>query len=92
AAIREWKTTNGTPSRTQDVAHMGDGASYPVVRFFPRRLRSGRKSSNPRSVPTLTDKIDLQPMPSASRASDLRISPPSRGSSLPRRGKRTAGF
>lgn len=39
-AIREWKHVNGTPSRSQDVAHQGDGASYPIVRLFPRRLRS----------------------------------------------------
>lgn len=40
-AIREWKTVNGKPSRIQDVAHLGDGVSYPLIRLFPRILRSG---------------------------------------------------
>lgn len=40
-AIREWKTVNGKPSRSQDVAHLGDGISYPLIRLFPRILRSG---------------------------------------------------
>ena len=40
-AIREWKTVNGKPSRIQDVAHLGDGISYPLIRLFPRILRSG---------------------------------------------------
>ncbi|MEJ7604536.1 MAG: DUF935 family protein, partial [Kofleriaceae bacterium] len=47
-AIREWRVVHGVPSRTSDVAHLGDGASYPIVRLFPRRLRPGAKSGNPR--------------------------------------------
>lgn len=39
-SIREWPTTNGKPSRTHEAAHLGDGASYPIVRLFPRILRS----------------------------------------------------
>jgi hypothetical protein len=40
-AIREWKSINGKPSRIQEVAHLGDGISYPLIRLFPRILRSG---------------------------------------------------
>lgn len=52
AALRDWKTNHGAPSRSQYEAHLGDGASYPVVRFFPRRFRSldlreAAKSTNP---------------------------------------------
>jgi hypothetical protein len=39
-AIREWPTVHGKPSRTHEAAHLGDGASYPVVRLFPRIFRS----------------------------------------------------
>lgn len=44
-AIREWKTIHGTPSRSQQVAHLGDGASYPMVRVFPRMLRSDKQGA-----------------------------------------------
>lgn len=40
-AIREWKQVHGKPSRSQDVAHLGDGISYPLIRLFPRFERSG---------------------------------------------------
>lgn len=43
-AIREWPTTKGRPSRTHEAAHLGDGASYPIVRLFPRKLKSGMNS------------------------------------------------
>lgn len=36
-AIREWKIKHGTAHRTQYEAHLGDGISYVVIRFFPRR-------------------------------------------------------
>lgn len=49
-AIREWKTVHGTPSRTQEVAHLGDAASYPIIRLFPRILRSEGEERNPRRV------------------------------------------
>jgi hypothetical protein len=53
-SIREWPTTNGKPSRTHEAAHLGDGASYPIVRLFPRLLRSGK----PGGVDPLTARID----------------------------------
>lgn len=40
-SIREWPTVHGKPSRTSEAAHLGDGASYPIVRLFPRLMRSG---------------------------------------------------
>jgi hypothetical protein len=36
-AIREWKFKHGIASRTQYEAHLGDGISYVINRFFPRR-------------------------------------------------------
>lgn len=41
-AIREWKVVNGKPSRSMDVCHLGDGISYPLIRLFPRILRSDK--------------------------------------------------
>lgn len=35
-SIREWPTVNGKPSRSHEAAHLGDAASYPVIRLFPR--------------------------------------------------------
>ncbi len=86
-AIRDWRTVHGAPSRTSDFAHLGDGASYPIVRLFPRRLRSGVKSTNPRTVQdpvaSRVDKVVAMP----ASASDLRILPRSSG-----RGARTRGL
>jgi hypothetical protein len=39
-SLREWPTVHGKPSRTHEAAHLGDGASYPIVRLFPRLMRS----------------------------------------------------
>lgn len=80
-AIRQWKTIHGKPSRTQDVAHMGDGASYPIVRLFPRILRSGK----PGGVDPVSKRVDK---PGTSDA-PTRILGESR---LPRRGQRTRGM
>jgi hypothetical protein len=55
-AIREWKTINGKPSRIQDVAHLGDGISYPLIRLFPRILRSG----NTPGMDPVTQRVDRQ--------------------------------
>lgn len=76
-AIREWKHVHGTPSRAQDVAHMGDSASYPIVRLFPRRLRSDK----PGGMDPVSSKVDRVP-----RGSEDRIS--SRGRRENRRGSR----
>lgn len=86
-AIREWKSKHGTPSRTQDVAHLGDGVSYPIVRLFPRRLREGSKSGNPAAVnDPIAQRVDnVIAMPA--RASDRRIIPVKPG-----RGSRTRGL
>lgn len=53
-AIREWKTVHGKPSRIQDVAHLGDGISYPLIRLFPRILRSG----NTGAMDPITSRVD----------------------------------
>jgi hypothetical protein len=55
AAIREWKTVHGKPSRSQDVAHLGDGVSYPLIRIFPRILRS----DNPGAMDPVTARVDV---------------------------------
>ncbi len=53
-AIREWKQQHGTAHRTQYEAHLGDGISYPVIRFFPRRaiaaLTNEPRSQNQRAA------------------------------------------
>lgn len=54
-SIREWPTVHGKPSRTHAAAHLGDGASYPVVRLFPRLLRSEK----PGQVDPIVQRIDL---------------------------------
>ena len=86
AAIREWRTVNGSPSRSQNVAHLGDGASYPIVRLFPRILRSGK----PGSVDPVVQSVDNPA--SIAAAAPLRIVPPTRGPSRGRRGDRTRGM
>lgn len=80
-AIREWKQKNGKPSRTQDVAHLGDGASYPIVRLFPRILRSGK----PGGVDPVISAVDR---PEAA-ARPTRVLPPLQA---PSRGKRGRGI
>lgn len=56
-SIREWPNVHGKPSRVHEAAHLGDGASYPIVRIFPRVLRSEK----PGPVPTVKDRVDLAP-------------------------------
>jgi hypothetical protein len=85
-AIRDWRTVNGSPSRSQNVAHLGDGASYPIVRLFPRVLRSGK----PGSVDPVVQSVDNPANIAA--AAPLRIVPPTRGPSRGRRGDRTRGL
>lgn len=55
-SIREWPTTNGKPSRTHEAAHLGDGLSYPIVRLFPRLMRSGNTGPGGDHV---TQRVDL---------------------------------
>jgi hypothetical protein len=50
-ALREWKTVNGNASRSQYEAHLGDGASYPIIRFFPRILTADKKPRDPAPAP-----------------------------------------
>lgn len=54
-SIREWPTVHGKPSRTHEAAHLGDGASYPIVRLFPRILRSGNTDPG---VPDVAQRVD----------------------------------
>lgn len=54
-SIREWPTVHGKPSRTHEAAHLGDGASYPVVRLFPRKLRSEK----PGLVDPIIERVDV---------------------------------
>lgn len=89
-AIREWKTKHGTPSRTQYEAHLGDGASYPIVRFLPRVLRSDPGSGKPGHVDPIVAKVD-RPAP-AGDAPTLRIVPPTSGPAPSRRRDRWRGY
>lgn len=68
AAIREWKVINGKPSRSQDVAHLGDGISYPLIRLFPRIQRS----DNPGPMDTIAQRVDKPDPESAYVARDAR--------------------
>ncbi len=54
-SVREWPTVHGKPSRTHEAAHLGDGASYPVVRLFPRMLRSEK----PGQVDPIVERVDM---------------------------------
>ena len=89
-AIREWRTVNGTASRTQHEAHLGDATSYPLFRFFPRILRSEGEESNPRRVkPGSSTETARATAPRP----ELRITPQLRGPSrMSRRGSRTRGL
>ena len=42
AAIRNWRTVRGAPSRHSDFAHGGDALTYVLWRFFPRRRSSDK--------------------------------------------------
>jgi hypothetical protein len=86
AAIREWRVVHGTPSRTQDAAHLGDGASYPMSRLFPRVLRSAK----PGQVDPVVERVDNAANPAAN--APIRILPPNRGPARSRRGDRTRGL
>lgn len=91
AAIREWKTTRGTPSRSQDVAHLGDGISYPIVRFFPRRLRAAPSTSkNGADAGQVLIKVERQAPPgfSTPAGSQRRLERAQRG----RHGERYRGL
>lgn len=86
-SIREWKTVNGTPSRAQEAAHLGDAASYPIVRLFPRVLRS----SKPGQVDPVVARVDHAASPAANVP--VRVLPPTRGpSGSRRRGSRVRGL
>jgi hypothetical protein len=77
-SIREWKTVHGKPSRSDDAAHLGDASSYPMVRLFPRILRSGK----PGGVDKVTQLVDKP----ASLAALLGPSPTPRRIGRPPRG------
>lgn len=53
-SIREWPTVHGKPSRVHEAAHLGDALSYPIIRIFPRILRSGK----PGGVDPVTQRLD----------------------------------
>lgn len=78
-AIREWRVVNGKPSRVANVAHMGDAVSYPIVRIFPRRLRSAK----PGSADPVTAKVDKPGTP----RTDPRDVPQSMRASRPAPGR-----
>jgi hypothetical protein len=89
ASIRNWRQVHGTPSRTQDEAHLGDASSYPIVRLFPRMLRS----SKPGQVDPVSKRVDNAAAVAANAPSRItpRSSGPSRGTNR-RRGDRVRGL
>jgi hypothetical protein len=40
-ALRLWENRNGVPHRRSEYAHLSDAFSYPLWRFYPRRVQSG---------------------------------------------------
>lgn len=40
-AFRQWETKNGFPNRRSKWAHVCDAGTYPLCRFFPRRIPDG---------------------------------------------------
>lgn len=92
-ALREWKTVHGAASRTQYEAHLGDGASYPIVRFFPRRilpdLQTNGRTSNPRPV----NATQTAPTTAIARPGEFsRVELPIGRTSQSRRGARGRGM
>lgn len=81
-AIHDWKTVNGKASRSQDVAHLGDGMSYPIIRLFPRILRDG----NTGPMDPVTQRVD-RPVANAEDRFLGRPRPAARG-----RGHRNRGL
>lgn len=79
-SFREWPTTNGKPSRSHPAAHLGDGGSYPIIRLFPRILRSGNTAEMDRD----RSQRDNETRPSAFG--------PLSSASTPRRGRRGGGI
>ncbi len=77
-AIRDWRNVHGKPSRIQDVAHLGDGVSYPLIRLFPRILRSG----NTAVMDPIIQRVDRPVLSSV----------PAPPRSAPQRGKRGKGL
>lgn len=89
-AVRSWKTVNGKPHRTEEVAHIGDALTYFAWRFFPRRLKSGkpaadgpnrdRKSARSQAARLLREArgtVEAKPAPSVARAPPtIAVAPP----------------
>lgn len=73
-SIREWPTAHGKPSRVHEAAHLGDALSYPIIRLFPRILRSGK----PGGVDPVTQRVD-RPESLASLLGQPSSSRPRRG-------------
>lgn len=96
-AIREWKIHHGTAHRTQYEAHLGDGISYPIIRFFPRRaisnLTTEARSQNQRAV-MRTGTTNQSVSASAPRGMIQVSSPPKIGAPLrnTQRGSRGRGL
>jgi len=59
-SIRDWPTVHGKPSRSHEAAHLGDASSYPIVRLFPRILRSDKPGADDPIVQRV-DRMDHRP-------------------------------
>jgi hypothetical protein len=91
--IRDWRTKHGTPSRTSEAAHVGDGASYPIIRLFPRRLRAYGQAPQQQTMVADTSRGD-RPLLSTV-AEHLGVPPPAFGpppGPSSRRAARTRGL
>ncbi len=77
-AIRGWRNVYGKPSRSNDLAHLGDGISYPLIRLFPRLQRSGNTGPMPHDP--IAQRVDHQ-------EHDALVAPPRRSSGRGTRGR-----
>lgn len=41
-ALKLWENRNGFPYRRSEYAHLGDAATYPLWRFYPRRTKKAK--------------------------------------------------
>lgn len=86
--MREWKVVNGKPQRQANLAHMGDGISYPIARLFPRRLRSG----NPARVKKDPHAVDVDKPEPIVRSAPSAPAPRAPASARPKRPNRWQGY
>jgi hypothetical protein len=49
-ALKLWENRNGVPYRRSVYAHLGDAATYPIWRFYPRRVKKQRSKPSTEGI------------------------------------------